>query len=92
MKNIILIAIFTFFTFNIFAKSVDVEVNGMVCEFCASTIQKNLNKNQAVHSVAIDFDSKNVTIDFKKGQNLTDQEITDIIVNNGFNVNKINRK
>ena len=92
MKNFILITIFSFFSFNILAKSVDVEVHGMVCEFCTSTIQKNLYKNDAVENVKIDFDTKNVTVDFKKGQNLTDQEITDIIVNNGFNVNKINRK
>ena len=64
MKNFILIVIFSFFSLNIFAKSVDVEVHGMVCEFCTSTIQKNLYKNDAVENVKIDFDTKNVTIDY----------------------------
>lgn len=91
MKNLILIAFFSFFSFSIFAKSVNVKVNGMVCEFCVSTIQKNLYKNNEVNNVAIDLDNQNVFIEFKKGQNISNEKISDIIVNNGYSVEKISR-
>ena len=91
MKKIILIAIFTLFSISVMSKTANVKVNGMVCEFCVSTIQKNLYKNSNVKNVAIDFDTQNVKIDFKEGKSLTDAQITDIIVNNGFSVEKITR-
>ena len=90
-KFIITFSALFFFNFSLQAKEINVDVNGLVCEFCAFTIEKNFNKKDEVESVKVDLDSKKVKINFKDGQNLTNQEIKDIITNNGYNVIKINR-
>lgn len=74
------------------AQDVNIEVNGLVCEFCAVTIEKNFMKQQDIVSkVKVDLEQKKVFLTFKEGQNLSDEEISDIIINNGYNVVKINR-
>ncbi len=90
MKKLYFILFLTFFTNSLCAKEAVVIVNGMVCEFCASTIQKNLmQKSDIVKNVKVDFDSKTVTIDFFEDKNLSDQELNDNITNNGYNIFKI---
>ena len=75
------------------AAIVTVDVNGLVCEFCAVTIEKNFNKkSDIVKSVKVDLTNKKVTLVFKEGKDISDVEITETIVNNGYNVVKITRK
>jgi len=74
-----------------FAKEINVDVNGLVCEFCAATIEKNFNKKDEIKEVKVDLDQKKVFLTFKEGKDLSDKIIKDTIVNNGYNVVKINR-
>lgn len=92
MKKFITLVVFMIFPFAAMAKPVTVKVNGMVCGFCVSTIQKNFYQNDEVRNVKIDLNSKSVIIDFKESKSMTDQQITDIIVSNGYAVEKIDRK
>jgi copper chaperone CopZ len=73
------------------AKEINVDVNGLVCEFCAITIEKSFKNKDEVKKIKIDLDQKKVFLNFKEGQDLSDKIITDTIVNNGYNVVKINR-
>ncbi|MBL6785559.1 MAG: heavy-metal-associated domain-containing protein [Rickettsiales bacterium] len=70
---------------------IDIDVNGLVCEFCAVTIEKGFEKKTEIQEVTVDLEAGKVFLTFTEGNNLTDAEITDIIVNNGYNVAKINR-
>ena len=90
-KKIALVIFLTFLANFAHASSVDVDVNGLVCEFCAVTIEKNFNKQSEVANVTVDLEEAKVFIDFKDGENLSDEEITNIIKDNGYNVVKINR-
>ena len=74
-----------------FAKGINIDVNGMVCEFCAVTIEKNFNKKDEIKEVKVDLDQKKIFLIFKDGKDISDKIIKDIIVNNGYNVVKINR-
>ena len=74
-----------------FAKEINVDVNGLVCEFCAITIEKNFKKKDEIKEVKVDLDQKKVFLIFKDGKDLSDKTIKDTIVNNGYNVVKINR-
>jgi copper chaperone CopZ len=74
-----------------FAKEINVDVNGLVCEFCAVTIEKNFKKKDEIKEVKVDLDQKKVFLTFKDGKDLSDKIIKDTIVNNGYNVVKINR-
>ncbi len=73
------------------AKEINVDVNGLVCEFCAVTIEKNFMKRSEVEKVKVDLSKKKVFLTFKPNQNMSDKEIADVIKNNGYNVVKINR-
>lgn len=76
---------------SVFAKEINVDVNGLVCEFCAVTIEKNFKKKDEIKEVKVDLDQKKVFLTFKDGKDLSDKIIKDTIVNNGYNVVKINR-
>ena len=77
---------------SVFAKEINVDVNGLVCEFCAVTIEKNFKKKDEIKEVKVDLDQKKVFLTFKDGKDLSDEEIADTIKNNGYNVVKINRE
>jgi mercuric ion binding protein len=74
-----------------FAKEINIDVNGLVCEFCAVTIEKSFKKKDEVEEIKVDLDQKKVFLTFKNGKDLSNKIIKDIIVNNGYNVVKINR-
>jgi len=74
-----------------FAKEINIDVNGLVCEFCAVTIEKSFKKKDEIKEVKVDLDQKKVFLIFKEGKDLSDKFIKDTIVNNGYNVVKINR-
>ena len=93
-EKFIIISSFIFFYHFTFvnAKKINIDVNGMVCEFCAVTIEKIfMKKKDIIEKVEIDLDLKKVFLYFKDNKNLSDEEISDIIRNNGYNVVKINR-
>ena len=73
-----------------YAKEVNVDIYGLVCEFCAVTIEKNFKKMDEVKDVKIDLDKKKIFLTFEDGKDLADEEISDIIMNNGYTFTKIN--
>lgn len=73
------------------AKEITIDVNGLVCEFCAVTIEKNFKKKDEVKEVKVDLDQKKVFLIFKDNKNLSDEIIKEIIINNGYTPTKITR-
>ncbi|MFT6332275.1 MAG: cation transport ATPase [Lentimonas sp.] len=90
-KKLVFITALMFFANLAFAKTIDIDVNGLVCEFCAVTIDKTFMKKDEIEKVEVDLDAKKVLLHFKENQDLSDEEITETIINNGYNVVKINR-
>lgn len=68
-----------------------VDVNGLVCDFCARALEKVFGKQEAVDSIHVDLDTKIITIHFHDGQNLDDETITKLITDSGYNVEGISR-
>lgn len=66
-----------------------VDVNGLVCDFCARALEKIFQKQDAVESIDVDLNKKMVTVVFKQGQKLTDQVITELIKQSGYSVKGI---
>jgi len=93
MRQFIYITVLLFLSLKSFADNnkIDIDVDGLVCEFCAVTIEKGFVKKTEIQEVIVDLEAGKVFITFTDGNNLTDEEITDVIVNNGYNVAKINR-
>lgn len=74
-----------------FAENVKVQVNGMVCAFCAQGITKKFQSNAAVEGVKVDLDKKEVNLSLKKDKTLPDADIEKVIKDSGFVVVKIER-
>lgn len=63
-----------------------VDVNGLVCDFCARALEKVFGKQDAVQDIDVNLDTKVVTINFKDNQTMEDRNITKLIMDAGYNV------
>jgi|NOAtaT_7_FD_contig_21_11158328_length_490_multi_5_in_0_out_0_1 mercuric ion binding protein len=80
------------FSFNSLAGELQVKVNGMVCSLCAQGIEKKFKSLPEVKTVKVNLDQKLVNLETQEGKELTDQQVTKIIQEAGYNVAKIERK
>ena len=99
MKKIkyIVIPILLCLTLNSYAQekdmSSDIEVNvkGLVCDFCAQSIAKLFGKEKSVKAIDVNLDKGMIKIDLKEGYKMDDTKITKLITDSGYNVEGINR-
>lgn len=91
MKKILLMFL-VFGNLAVWAGEIDVKVNGMVCSMCAQGIQKKFKNEPAVRHVVVDMDLKIVMIHTQMNQDISDETITKLITEAGYNVASIKRK
>ena len=73
------------------AETITTTVNGMVCAFCATGIEKTFRKQPEVATVKVDLPKKQVLITTKPGQTLSDARIKEVVTYSGYTMGKINR-
>lgn len=76
---------------NALAERITVNVDGMVCAFCAAGIEQLLNDEAAVAKVQVDLDASEVRINTKEDATLSDDQLREIIRKSGFTAGKITR-
>jgi periplasmic mercuric ion binding protein len=74
------------------AETIRTTVNGMVCAFCATGIEKTFRRQSEVESVKVDLKEKLVTIKTKPGKTLSDAKVKEIVTYSGYTMGKIVRK
>ena len=74
------------------AETIVATVNGMVCAFCATGLEKTFNKQAAVATVKVDLETKKVTLEIKPDKTIDDATIRKLIVNAGYAVTAIERE
>jgi copper chaperone CopZ len=72
-------------------KTIYADVNGLVCDFCARALEKVFSREELVDNILVDLDTKVITIAFKGEETLTDEQITSLITDAGYNVEAIRR-
>jgi periplasmic mercuric ion binding protein len=93
MKKYLLTIIISFaFSASISAETIRTTVNGMVCAFCATGIEKTFRKQSEVESVRVDLKEKLVTIKTKPGKTLSDAKVKEIVTYSGYTMGKIVRE
>lgn len=70
---------------------VTVNVNGLVCDFCARSIEAMLKKRTDVAGVHVDLDKGEVHVRLRPGASLTDAQLEKLIVDSGYSVTGISR-
>ena len=73
------------------ADTIRATVNGMVCGFCATSIEKTFKKQSGVSAVNVDLKDRLVTVTTKRGQTLDDARVKKLLTNSGYSVANINR-
>jgi mercuric ion binding protein len=68
------------------AEIIKATVNGMVCGFCATAIEKTFRKQPEVKAINVDLNNRLVTITTKDDQALNDAKITQLLKNSGYSV------
>ena len=93
MKRALILAVVTmlFSSPALAARSIKVDVNGMVCSFCAAAIEKRLKSLSATKAVYVDLSKKIVAVELKDGQDLSLEQVTEEIKDAGYDVVKIVR-
>ena len=73
-------------------QTVRVSVNGLVCDFCARSIEKLFSKKESVKSIDVNLENMIITINLKKGKKLNDDIVRQVIKDSGYDVTEINRE
>jgi copper chaperone CopZ len=74
------------------AERITTTVNGMVCAFCATGIEKTFRKQPEVATVKVDLPNKLVVISTKPGKTLTDAKIKEVVTYSGYTMGHIVRR
>ena len=74
-----------------FADTLKIKVDGMVCGFCASSIEKKMRANKATADVFVSLENKIVAVSEKAGQKLDDAALKAQIADAGYEVKVIER-
>jgi len=93
MRNILLtLIILTGLSVSALGETIKTTVNGMVCAFCATGIEKTFRKQPEVATVKVDLPTKLVTITTKPGKTLSDGKIKEVVTYSGYTMGKIIRE
>ncbi|MEZ4753072.1 MAG: heavy metal-associated domain-containing protein [Bdellovibrionota bacterium] len=98
MKKIICIAtISLFINMSVFAAEetltpdAEIKVNGLVCDFCAQATEKVFRKRDEVQDIDVNLKNGLVTLDFKDGKTISDEELEKLISDSGYSLVEIKR-
>lgn len=72
-------------------QTVTVRVNGLVCDFCARSIEAMMKKRPDVAGVHVDLDKGEVHLSLNADSRLDDPALTRLITDSGYSVTGIER-
>jgi len=73
------------------AKTIEMEVNGLVCAFCAQGIEKTLKGFPATDAVLVSLEHRLVAVALKDGADIGDAELRHALTEAGYPVVGIRR-
>lgn len=72
-------------------EQINVNVFGLVCDFCAQGIEKVFMKREEVAGIKVDLSAGLIAIFTKQGFMLDDKILSKLILDSGYNVDSISR-
>ena len=73
------------------AKTIKMEVHGLVCAFCAQGIEKKLKSMAPTQAVFVSLEHKVVAVSLKDGQDIADATLVSQLKDAGYDVRSIAR-
>jgi len=74
-----------------YAKTIEMNVKGLVCAFCAQGIEKKLRKLPATADIVVSLEDRLVAVALKDGQDIPDAELRKALTDAGYTVATIQR-
>lgn len=74
------------------AATIEMDVNGLVCAFCAQGIEKKLRAFPATADVVVSLEKKLVALSTKDGQDIPDDALKNALTDAGYTVKAIRRE
>lgn len=74
------------------AATIEMDVNGLVCAFCAQGIEKKLKAFPATSDVVVSLEKKLVALSTKEGQDISDDALKTALTDAGYTVKAIHRE
>jgi mercuric ion binding protein len=93
MKQLIQIvmALAVLATSGAYATTIEMNVKGLVCAFCAQGIEKKLRKLPATADVVVSLEERLVAVALKDGQDIPDADLRKALTDAGYTVITIQR-
>jgi copper chaperone CopZ len=73
------------------AATIEMNVSGLVCAFCAQGIEKQLRKFPATADVIVSLEQKLVAVALRDGQDIPDSELRRALTNAGYTIKALQR-
>ena len=73
------------------AATIEMNVKGLVCAFCAQGIEKKLRKLPATADVMVSLEQRLVAVSLKDGQDIPDADLRKALTDAGYAVTAIQR-
>lgn len=73
------------------AKTIEMDVNGLVCAFCAQGIEKTLKGFPATEAVFVSLEHRIVAVQLKDGADIDDAALKKAITDSGYTLVAIRR-
>jgi len=74
------------------AATIEMEVNGLVCAFCAQGIEKKLRAFPATADVVVSLEKRLVALSTRDSQDIPDEELKRALTDAGYTVKAIHRE
>lgn len=78
-------------TFAAHARTIEMQVNGLVCAFCAQGIEKQFRALPEASDVYVSLDDRIVAVELKPDADITDAELEKAITGAGFSLVGVKR-
>lgn len=89
--NALVLALLLGFSSLVSAKTIEMDVNGLVCAFCAQGIEKTMKSFPATQAVFVSLENRIVAIELKDGADIDDATLRKAITDAGYKVVAIRR-
>lgn len=91
LVNTIVFSLLLGFSSLVSAKTIEMDVNGLVCAFCAQGIQKTLKTFPATEAVYVSLENRIVAVQLKDGSDIDDATLRKAMTDSGYTVVAIRR-
>lgn len=71
--------------------TINIKVSGLVCDFCARSLEKVFLKRGDVAGINVDLGKSSIVVIMKSGSAIDDATLTKLIADSGYNVSAIER-